>query len=651
MESTSMRWSAPSRDWAERIDWGAAATWLLGFGLVVYLGLEGGGYDPLVHDQVGIALWWVLLVGVLVGAFPRRPVSPLARLALGLFAAFVAWTALSLIWTESGEKTLADLARVGGYLGVLALAILSQGAAGARRLVASVGAGIACVAIVGLLSRLHPAWFPEASQTARFLANNTERLSYPLNYWNGLAALIAIGVPLLLHLATGARLALVRGLAAAALPAMVLAGFFTLSRNGIAAAFVALAVYLALAPNRLPKVLTLCAVSGGGAILIFAADRRQSLQDALLNSAAREQGNEVLVITVLVCLVVGAIQIALTSGWFEEREPDSPQLTREHWLVAGGAVIVMALAAIAAFDAPGKASDAWIEFKRPSGPGKGTGRLGSAAGQSRYQYWSAAVDENASRPLTGTGSGTFQYWWARNGDNDDTVRDAHSLYMQTLGELGVVGLGVLSAFLLTVLVGCGRVVIRADAAERSLLAAALAGCLAFSLSAGFDWLWQIPVLPVAMLLLAAVLLGGGPRAPRDGPASFRWPLRIASGAVAAAAIVAIAVPLASTSLVRQSEADAREGDLLGALKAARSAQNAEPWAATPRLQEALLLEELGDLGPAAEAARGATEREHTNWRTWLVLSRIEAQRGRPAAAIAAYRRARSLNPRSPLFEQ
>ena len=141
-------------------------TWLLGFGLVAYLGLKGGGYDPLVHDQVGIAVWWVLLATVAVGALPRRRLGLLAWTALGLLAAFVAWTALSLTWTESVERTWADLARVGGYLGVFALALFVRDSHGARRMVAAVGAGIACVAIVALLSRLHPAWFPEASQTA-----------------------------------------------------------------------------------------------------------------------------------------------------------------------------------------------------------------------------------------------------------------------------------------------------------------------------------------------------------------------------------------------------------------------------------------------------------------------------------------------------
>jgi Flp pilus assembly protein TadD len=183
------------------------------------------------------------------------------------------------------------------------------------------------------------------------------------------------------------------------------------------------------------------------------------------------------------------------------------------------------------------------------------------------------------------------------------------------------------------------------------LAAALAGYLAFCFAAAFDWLWQIPALSVATLLLAAALVGAGSRPSGDGPAAFALPYRLGFGALALVAIVAIAIPLATTSLLRQSEADARDGDLDAALSAARSAQNVEPGAMSPRLQQALLLETLGDLDAAAEAASAAAEREPTNWRTWLVLSRIEAQRGRAEAAVDHYRTARALNPLSELFER
>ena len=118
-----MRAGPRNTDFASRIEWDAVVTWFLCFGLVAYLGIEGGGYDPLVHDQVGIGVWWVLLIGVLVGALPRVGPSRLAMVALGMLAAFVAWNALSLIWTESGERTAAELARALTYLGVFALAI------------------------------------------------------------------------------------------------------------------------------------------------------------------------------------------------------------------------------------------------------------------------------------------------------------------------------------------------------------------------------------------------------------------------------------------------------------------------------------------------------------------------------------------------
>jgi tetratricopeptide (TPR) repeat protein len=111
----------------------------------------------------------------------------------------------------------------------------------------------------------------------------------------------------------------------------------------------------------------------------------------------------------------------------------------------------------------------------------------------------------------------------------------------------------------------------------------------------------------------------------------------------------IAIPLTSASLVRESQDDVGAGDLAGALDAARSAERVQPYAATPYLQEALVLELRGELTGAATQARAATRREATNWRTWLILSRLDAERGDVRSSIAAYRRARALNPRSPLF--
>lgn len=646
MDTASMRRSMPWEYFA-KVDWGATAAWLFGFGTVAYLGLEGGGYDPLVHDQVGIAVWWLLLAGALVGALPRRRLGALAWVALGLLAGFVVWTALSLAWTESLDRTWADLSRVIAYLGIFALALFLRGPRGARLMVGAVAAGIVCVAVVALLSRLHPAWFPEADQTARFLSDSRERLAYPLYYWNALAGLIAIGIPLLLQVATCARSIVLRSLAAATLPALALTVFFTLSRGGIAAAVLSVAVFLAFASDRLPKTLTLLVAAAGSAILIVVASSRDALRHGLLNATAESQGNRLLLIVVVVCLAVGLIQASLGSRLEQERRPRWTHVSRNQSLAALAACVLCLLVAAVALGAPGRAADAWQEFKRSDVP-QGGGRLASVGGEGRYEFWSVAVDENASKPLTGTGSGTFEYWWDRKGSGG-VVRDTHSLYMQTLGELGVFGVLLLAAFLLLILLGGARAILRASPDRRPQLAAALAGCVAFCFTAVFDWMWQVPVLPAATLLLASILVSAIGRDASGRMPGLRLPLRAAFVVVALAAIVATAIPLASTALVRQSEADARAGDLAGALEAAKSAQNVQPGAATPRLQQALVLEEQGNLAAAGEAARVATERESTNWRTWLVLSRVEAERGRAVDAVHAYREARLLNPRSELF--
>jgi O-antigen ligase/polysaccharide polymerase Wzy-like membrane protein len=633
------------------LDWGAVCTWLLGFGLILYLGLAGGGYDPLVHDQVGIAIWWIGLAAVAVGAIPRQRIGPLAWCAIGLLAAFAVWTALSLTWTESDERTIAELARVLTYVGAFGLAVFARGRDGARLIVSAVAAAIVVISVVALLSRLHPAWFSSANQTAQFLEIGRERLSYPLNYWNAAAALIAIGMPLILFVATSARHTVVRAVAAATMPALMLTALFTLSRGGIAALFLTVAVFIAFTPDRLPRVLTALLAGAGGALLVALAIAREPLRHGLSTNLAHEQGDEMLVWTIVVCVVVGLLQAAISVALGRGMRPAWTRISRRNSLIALGAAVAIGLVALVAVNAPSRASNAWDEFKLAEVPGAGTERLGKATGESRYQFWSSAVREAESDPLTGTGSGTFEFWWTRDGDTGDIVRDAHSLYFQTLGELGVVGLVLLLGFALLTLVAGGRRALRADARQGPALAAALAGCVALWATAIFDWMWQVPVLPVAMLLLAAVLVTDEPEAGAANRYPFRPALRIAFAAAALIVIVAIAIPLATTSLIRQSQAEANAGNLDAALSEARSAQNVMPSAAGPRLQQALLLESAGDLPAAAAAAAAATEREATNWRPWLVRSRIEAQRGNADAAISYYERARGLNPTSSLFSQ
>jgi tetratricopeptide (TPR) repeat protein len=179
------------------------------------------------------------------------------------------------------------------------------------------------------------------------------------------------------------------------------------------------------------------------------------------------------------------------------------------------------------------------------------------------------------------------------------------------------------------------------------LAAALAGCAAFCVGASYDWLWELAVIPIAFLLLASVLVSAGDR-PRRSPLPLR--VRLAGVGLSIAAMVAIAMPLSATASIQDSQRQAKSADLTAALTSARDARRVEPFAAEPRIQEALVLEAQGQLDEAAAAIVEANRQEPDEWRAWLVRSRLEAERGQATAAVAAYRRARSLNPRSRLFQ-
>ena len=120
--------------------------------------------------------------------------------------------------------------------------------------------------------------------------------------------------------------------------------------------------------------------------------------------------------------------------------------------------------------------------------------------------------------------------------------------------------------------------------------------------------------------------------------------------IVAAAAIALQLPLfAAASAIRSSQAAVREGRFIDALRDATDAAESENWGASGHLQRALVLEQVGRLGPAELAAQRATELEPANWQPWLVLGRIRAERGRVPSALDAVARARSLNPRSPLF--
>lgn len=617
----------------------------LPFLLLVYLGMRGGGYDAVVRGEIGIAVWWVVLIGAAVGALPISRLGRGTWISLGLLFAFAVWTALGIGWSESAERSVAELGRVASLLGVFALAVAIQGSSGLGRMVSGVAAGIGVIGVVALLSRLHPAWFP-ALEVPEFNPGAQARLHYPLNYWNGLAAFMAMGIPLLLALATVARNLFARSLVVAVVPVLALTAFFTLSRGGLVELAVALVVLFALHPRRLTLLAPAALAGAGSLILIAAASQRDDLTDGLTTATGISQGNEMLFMTIVVCagvaLLASALGLAVRHGVGPRIRVPRP--SRRIVVAAAMAALVVALVA----GLPGALSNGWEGFKESAVPNPETARFDSSSGSGRYQWWVSAVDANATDPLVGIGPGTFEFWWAREGTIPGFVRDAHSLYMETFAELGIIGLLLIVGFVLAPFAFGVKRLLRASGDERILLAGALAACAAFASAAALEWVWELTVLPVAFLLLVAAVVARRTPASEDerGGVAPRFML----AGVALAGMVAVAIPMASASALRDSQAEVRAQDLGAALDQANAASNIQPYAASASLQEALVLELQGDVDGAVAAARMATGEEATNWRTWLVLSRLEAQAGNAEASVAAYREARSLNPRSPLFQ-
>ena len=619
---------------------------VLPFTLVLYLALAGGGYDVLVRSGVGIAIWWIVLLGALVGILPVRRLGRAELLGLGLLLALAAWTALGIAWSQSSERSVDEVSRMLVLLGALALTISIQDRGALAGTVRAVASAIGLVGVLALLSRLQPSWFP----TVESLPGVEARLAYPVNYWNGLASLIAIGIPLILTVAAESRRALTQAVATASLPLMGLTVYYTLSRGGVIEIAVALIVLLALHPRRLQLLPSLALAAAGTILAVMAAGQRSALADNLGDATSASQGDEMLLVALVVCTGVGllrfAVELAGQEGlWPTVRLPRRPKGT----VIAGLAAAATILALVGG--ASGLISREWSHFKSPVGPSSNSSaeRLASASGNGRYQYWSAALDAFESRPLTGIGPGTYEFWWAEHGSIPGFVRNAHSLYLETLAELGVPGLALLLALLGTVFVTGSRGMRSADASERAMLAAALAAAAGFVSAAAIDWVWQVTVVPVAFLLLAAAVLRSSGGGHVGGVAGRLGSQRTALAAISVCALVVIGVPMLAIRDVRQSQEDVRAGHLDSAISDADSAADLMSFAATPNLQRALVFEAQGNLGAAAQAANDAARQESTNWRTWLTLSRIDWEAGRPKPAVAAYRKARSLNPHSSLF--
>jgi tetratricopeptide (TPR) repeat protein len=295
------------------------------------------------------------------------------------------------------------------------------------------------------------------------------------------------------------------------------------------------------------------------------------------------------------------------------------------------------------------AHHAWRSFTRTPAAGvvsaNPTARLDSLAG-SRYPLWKEAFHAWESHPFDGTGAGTWPLWWNQHGTDGEYTLNTHNLWLENLAELGAPGLALIVSVALAALSVALALRRRTRRSASAGAAAAITSALLVYLwSASVDWMWQstaVTVLALAAVAAGAVRLSSGKWSP---PVWLRALL-----AVAAAAIGAFQIPgIASTQAVRHSQAAAQAGNIGLALSYARDAVSAEPWSASAYEQKALVEESDGLLPQAASDERAAIAREPTNYAHWLIMARIQTERGQLRLALYDYDEAQSLRPLASVF--
>jgi O-antigen ligase len=634
----------------------AVNTWVLCGCLVLYLGFSGGGYAFSTYGQVGIVVWWLVVIACAWGLLPRTALSRAALVTLTALGAFTAWTALGITWSISAGRSFQDLALVTTYFGILVLgvAVHRERSSAMRHTANAVATGIVVIAAVSLATRLWPGFIP----SARTLDDANSRLAWPLDYWNALASLTVLGIPLLLSIATSARRLGVQALAAGAIPIVVLCGALTQSRGGLIAAGVALVVWLACVPERVPKLSTGAFSAAGSAALVAGGFHDRAIRLAQTGALEHHQAGKLLTAIVFVCAGVAVAQLGIGRALRHATPPQTISPPRRTAAALLGASLVVLIVAGLVIGVPHKLDHLWHDFKNPINQSTAATHLAATSGEGRYQYWVAGVDSAKSHVLIGSGPGTFQQDWLPRAHIYSYVTNAHSLYVETYTELGLVGLVLLGGFILSVLATCGWVVLHSTVHDRTRAAGITAAVVAFFVGAAFDWLWQVPVLVAIVLLLSASLLAPG-LAPEPGagepPGRTRrvTPRRLAGVSatlIGLVALAAVAYPLSVNTDIANSQSAVNVGDPAVALRDARAAVKLESGSAEAQIQLALVLERQHAFGAALAAALHATAVESQNWTNWLTLSRIEAENGHATASVRAYRKARSLNPESSLFQ-
>lgn len=503
----------------------------LALGLVLWLSFGSPGYfADRYTTAAGIAL--VGLAAILAVLPPAYRLSGASVLALVGLTSLTLWTGLSGTWSPLPAVARMDVERDVLYVGLLGLGILAAGS-GRRSpwLLGGVAGAMAVVVLLALASRLAPGLVPSDPPFGA-----AYRLAYPLGYWNALGAVAAMLVVLATGLAAEERLpvAVRAGCAVLVVPGAVTLEL-TLSRGSVLALAAGLLALLALGPARARVLLVLLPLAAASAFAVWRLQGYDALvTDPALGSGQRHEGGR-FAILLAATSIVAALAVVLVA---RVRVPPGLRLPRPTRATAVRAAIAPTVAGLTVLavlivgaDVNGGAahvstqardwiSGQWHQFTTvDESPDTGTSRLGSVQ-SARSDLYRVAIAAWRDSPLRGHGSGAFEVDFARDRRVTQNAQDAHSLELETLAELGLVGFAVLIVFLGGLgwgLVRSRRTAMPLSRGESGAVGAALT---AWVVHGAIDWDWQVPALTGFALLLAAsaLPLGTERRRRRHDPA-------------------------------------------------------------------------------------------------------------------------------------
>ncbi len=564
-------------------------------------------------DWLPLAVLLALLLATIAAAgAAQRPGRPLVFGAVAL-TGLAAWTAISIAWAPSPAGARDEALLVLLYAVTLVIGGLSG--TGERQRLAAMACVVAVLGALGVASAAD--LLAARDPLGQYFGG---RLDFPVSYVNACSALFVLGLWPAIALAARKGAPLAGRAAATAAGSLFLAlAIAAQSKGTILGLAVSTVLVLAGAPSRLRLLLVL--VLAAAPAVAAAAPLTDPYRSAS-TAAAHGVGAYALGVAALgglLGLIYAAADARLTVGDRARRT-----IGRSLLVLLAAAIAAGAVAFATTTPSPGAwLSGKWAAFKHPDVAG-GTTHL-TSLGSNRYDFWRVALDTAARHPVAGVGGRGFYSSYLEHRRSGETPLRAHSLYLDTLAEEGVVGLALL-------VLAIGAPLLLAARRLRHPSAVGAFGATTYFFShAAVDWIWTVPVVGIPALLLLGIGASG------DDPRPARRSAALGGSALAACvAVFAFAPPWIAYRYVTSAY---RGGDVSSDLSRARAL---DPLSLDPDWAEWRLAHTPAARVAALERAR-AQEPDSVAVLFQLGLAYEAARRN--ADARAALRRAHLLDPR------